>query len=228
MKRLFGTKKPAPAPVNVSDVGAKVDARVSNLDQKINTLEQELRKFRQQMAQTKGGPGLASIKKRAMATLKRKKMYEQQRDNLAAQSFNIEQASFALETVKDTVDTVSAMKAATSQLKVEQAKINIDHVEDTMDEMEEMMYEMDEIQQVMGRSYGVGEDIDESELEAELMGLEEDWALDEEIPAAAEEVGEEGLPSYLAQTPAVPTSTPKKSKAEETVDEFGLPTAVAM
>lgn len=42
------------------------------------------------MAKTKG-PALNAIKQRAMQTLKRKKMYEQQRDNLTAQSFNIEQ-----------------------------------------------------------------------------------------------------------------------------------------
>lgn len=42
------------------------------------------------MAKTKG-PALNTIKQRAMQTLKRKKMYEQQRDNLTAQSFNIEQ-----------------------------------------------------------------------------------------------------------------------------------------
>lgn len=49
-----------------------------------------LRLFALQMAKTKG-PALNAIKQRAMQTLKRKKMYEQQRDNLTAQSFNIEQ-----------------------------------------------------------------------------------------------------------------------------------------
>ena len=34
-----------------------------------------------------------------------------------------------------------------------------------------MMYEADEIQNVMGRSYGIGDDIDEAELEAEFDAL---------------------------------------------------------
>lgn len=37
------------------------------------------------------GPAVNSIKQRAMQTLKRKKMFEAQRDKLQAQSFNIEQ-----------------------------------------------------------------------------------------------------------------------------------------
>lgn len=80
------------------------------------------------MAKTKG-PALNAVKQRAMQTLKRKKMYEQQRDNLTAQSFNIEQASFAIETSRDTVDTVAAMKSAVVQLKVETKKIDLNELE---------------------------------------------------------------------------------------------------
>jgi hypothetical protein len=40
--------------------------------------------------------------KRAMDTLKRKKMYESQRDQLAGQQFNIEQTSFTIDSIKDT------------------------------------------------------------------------------------------------------------------------------
>jgi len=43
-----------------------------------------------QMSKAKG-PAANAIKQRAMQTLKRKKMYEAQRDNLSAQSFNVEQ-----------------------------------------------------------------------------------------------------------------------------------------
>jgi charged multivesicular body protein 5 len=37
------------------------------------------------------GPAVNAVKQRAMQTLKRKKMFEAQRDKLMAQSFNIEQ-----------------------------------------------------------------------------------------------------------------------------------------
>ena len=45
-----------------------------------------------------------------MAVLKRKRMYENQRDQLAGQAFNVEQTNFAIESVKDTLTTVDAMK----------------------------------------------------------------------------------------------------------------------
>lgn len=42
-----------------------------------------------------------------METLKRKKMYEGQRDQMAGQQFNIEQTGFAIDSIKDTATTVS-------------------------------------------------------------------------------------------------------------------------
>jgi charged multivesicular body protein 5 len=63
-------------------------------------------------------------------------------------------------------------------------------------------------------------DIDESELEAELEGLEDEWA--EEASA----VTEDATPSYLAPAqhdlPAAPSGVPERSQARRT-DDFGLP-----
>ena len=70
-------------------------------------------------------------------------------------------------------------------MKKEYKKINIDKVEDLQvslcssfnvlpklqDEMEDMMLEANEIQEVMSRSYGINDDIDEAELEAEFDAL---------------------------------------------------------
>lgn len=56
-------------------------------------------------------------------------MYESQRDNLIAQSFNIEQAKFALETSKDTKETVIAMKYASAAMREDQKIINIDEID---------------------------------------------------------------------------------------------------
>lgn len=38
MNRIFGTKKPVAPPVNITDVGAKVDGRVTDLDMKVRVL----------------------------------------------------------------------------------------------------------------------------------------------------------------------------------------------
>ena len=104
-----------------------------------------------------------------MEVLKRKKMYEAQRDAAAAQGFNVEQTAFAIDTVKDTQTTVAAMQAASQvhllsptaphtlslhsfldprasqTLKVEQAKIDVDDIEDMADDLSEMMDESESL-----------------------------------------------------------------------------------
>lgn len=72
----------------------------------IKGLDQELIKYRTALKKAKG-PTAANIKKRAMETLKRKKMYEGQRDQMAGQQFNIEQTGFAIDSIKDTATTAS-------------------------------------------------------------------------------------------------------------------------
>jgi len=72
------------------------------------------------------------------------------------------------------------------------------------------MYEANEIQEVMGRSYGIGDDIDEAELEAEFDALGDDFLADNDS-------------SFLDEiaTPNAPTSNPGEDTGE--TDEFGLP-----
>uniref|UniRef100_M4BM83 Charged multivesicular body protein 5 n=1 Tax=Hyaloperonospora arabidopsidis (strain Emoy2) TaxID=559515 RepID=M4BM83_HYAAE len=208
MNRIFGKKKPEVPPVDVSD---------------IEKLDQELRKYREQMKKTRG-PAVNSIKQRAIQTLKRKKMIEAQRDKLQAQSFNIEQAAFAIDSSRGTISTLAAMKSAVVQLKAETKQIDISELEDVQDDMADLMEDMNEIQDLMGRSYGIGDEIDEDELEAELEGLEEEWV---EEAARGEEA--EQRPSYLApaqnqELPSAPSGKLDSSSQRDT-DLFGLPVA---
>ena len=79
--------------------------------------------------------------------------------------------------------------------KVEMKKINIDDVEDIMDEVEDGLEDAEELQEIMSRSYGNMDDVDEYDLDAELDMLGDE--LDE-----LDELGEiDGMgnetPSYL-------------------------------
>lgn len=74
----------------------------------------------------------------------------------------------------------------------------------------------------------IGADVDESELEAELAGLEEEWEAEEESAAAEAEQ----TPSYLAPAsrhdlPAAPSGS-LDQPARRTTDEFGLPIATGL
>ncbi|CAM9479093.1 unnamed protein product, partial [Ectocarpus fasciculatus] len=175
MKRVFGKKKEkGPAP-SLSEAGGRVDERVAKIDEKIKGLDQELVKYRNALKKAKG-PTATNIKKRAMETLKRKKMYEGQRDQMAGQQFNIEQTGFAIDSIKDTATTasVAAMKDASKTLKADIKKIDINKVEDMTDDMADMMEDMNEINDIMGRSYNVGDELDEDDLDAELACLDDE------------------------------------------------------
>ena len=93
MHRLFGKKKEVPPPPSLSDASGGINARIATLDDKIKGLDNELKVYKAQLAKAKG-PTKNGIQKRAMDVLKRKRMYEQQRDQLAGQVFNLDQVIF--------------------------------------------------------------------------------------------------------------------------------------
>jgi charged multivesicular body protein 5 len=160
-----------------------------------------------------------------MEVLKRKRMYETQRDQLAGQQFNIDQAAFGIESAKATVSTIAAMKAANTELKgVMKNDLKIDDVDELADDMAEMMDEFQEINEALAQNFATPDDIDEADLEAELDLLGDE--LEEEFG------DEDAVPSYLQEStslPAQPTASPGKGKVPvsvgggQQVDEYGLP-----
>jgi len=215
MNRLFGgNKKPAPT---LEEAISNTDGRVDNVEVKIRRLDAELSRYKEQMSRMREGPAKNSVKQKAMRVLKQRKMYEQQRDQLMQQSFNMEQTSFATENLKNTVTTVNAMKQANKQLKKQYKKVNIDKIEAMQDEMEDLLDQANEIQEALGRSYNLPEDIDEADLEAELEALNDDYLEEEEMPAYLEE------PEI-----ALPDAGNQPLKNDENgvkLDEYGLPEA---
>lgn len=183
MHRLFGSGKPGggkkkedeeeekPKPT-LGDAAKSMDNRVAALDTKIKAIDAELLRYKEQLKRA-NPTTKAGIQKRALATLKRKKMYESQRDSMVSQAFNIEQTAFAIETMQDTHIAVEAMKDATKTLQMEQQKISLDDIEDMQDDLFDLLEEQEEIQEIMGRNYATPDGIDEDDLEAELAGLED-------------------------------------------------------
>jgi charged multivesicular body protein 5 len=152
------------------------------------------------------------LQKRAMEVLKRKRMYEQQRDMAAGQQFNVDQAQFGIESAKATVQTVAAMKQANADMKrTMKNDLNIGAVEDIADDMAGMLEDFNYINEALGNTY-MTPDLDEADLDAELDMLEDEL----------EEEAMEATPSYLQPLPAQPT---EKLPSGELVDEYGLPAA---
>lgn len=206
MNRVFGKKKAskptAPAP-SLTDASTGMSGRMQAMDVKIAELDKELVGYKNKLKTCRNPNTKKNLQKRAMEVLKRKRMYEGQRDQLANQQFNIDQASFGIESAKATVSTVAALKEANTELKktVRQDLI-IDDIDDIADDMAELMYDFEEMNEVLGRSFATPEYIDEGELEAELDMLDDE--LENDI------IEEDATPSYLQPSalPSIPTTAP--------------------
>jgi len=227
MNRLFGKSKPkVPAPT-LDDASKSMDSRGSTIDDKVKKLDDELLRYKQQLSRMKPGPAKQQLQQRALRVLQQKKMYGKQRDVLYSQQFNIDQAKFAGESIKDNITTVAAMKDAQKSMKVDMKKMKIDQIEDLHDDMSDMLEDADEVNEIMGRAYGVPDELDETDLMDELNAMEGELE---------QEMDSQEVPSYLvnAATAAKQTAPASSSSAagkheqknaypEVEVDEFGLP-----
>mmetsp|Transcript_30483 Transcript_30483/g.65642 ORF Transcript_30483/g.65642 Transcript_30483/m.65642 type:complete len:207 (+) Transcript_30483:89-709(+) len=187
MRRLFGSTKEAaptqPAP-SLQEASAKIDTQISNVESKIQQAEQEIKKI------IASGSGPAA-KARAMQAMKRKKMYEQQRDTLMGSQFTMEQMAFNLEQAEATATTVAAMKAGTEKLKEQMKSMSPEQVDEVMDDMAEINDEFELVSQALASTAGGG--VDDAELMDEYLRMEEEMALSKVM---------EGGSGLTAATPA--------------------------
>lgn len=198
------------------------------MDEKIKRLDTELTRYKEQIKKTRPGPAQEAVKARAMRVLKQKRMYEGQRDMLYNQTFNLDQVAFASEGIKDAQQTMTALKSANKELKGMMKTVKIQDIDNLQDEMMDLMDVSNEIQESLGRSYSVPDDIDEEELMGELDALEADMGLETES---------DGVPSYLQpdkesdldaelNLPSAPigqSAIPAGRGNGQAEDEFGLP-----
>ena len=122
------------------------------------------------------------------------------------------------ESLKGTMMTVDAMKSASKELKSQYGKMNLSKIEDMHDEMQDLMEQAEEVQEIMGRSYGVPEDIDDDVLEAggafflyfielAMLGDELDF---EEAPAYLNTTLPADMPAISHLEPELPADPLKK------------------
>ncbi|KAH7911553.1 Snf7 family [Hygrophoropsis aurantiaca] len=190
MNRIFGSSASKTSKPTLQDAINSTDARIASIEVKIKKLDGELGRYKEQMSKLRNGPGKKAIEQRALRVLQQKRMYEGQLSQLTQQTFNMESAALATENLRNTMATVDAMKLANKEMRKQYGKIDIDKIENMHYDMEDLLEQANEIQESLGRSYAVPDEIDEADLEAELDAL----ALEEE---------EEGT-SYLTDLNKVP------------------------
>jgi len=204
MNRIFGTsssRKPKPT---LQDAIASTDARMSSIEVKIRKLDGELARYKEQMSKLRNGPGKNAIQQRALRTLKQKRMYEAQLAQLSQQTFNMESAALTTDNLRNTMATLDAMQIANKEMRKQYGKIDIDKIENIHYEMEDMLEQANEIQESIGRSYAVPDEIDEADLEAELDAL----ALEEEEEGTSYLADLNKVPDFVDEPPVAVEETP--------------------
>ncbi|XP_049403196.1 vacuolar protein sorting-associated protein 60.2-like [Solanum stenotomum] len=224
MKRVFGIKKETQPAPSVQDASDRINKRGESVEEKIKKLDAELARYKEQLKKTRPGPAQEAVKARAMRVLKQKRMYEGQRDMLYNQTYNLDQVSFAAEGIKDAQQTMAAMKSANKELKGMMKTVSIQDVDNLQDEMTDLMDVSNEIQETLGRSYGVPDDVDEEELMGELDALEADMEFEEGVPSYLQPDQEPDLESEL-NMPSAPMghASMPAGRANAQADELGLP-----
>ncbi|KAG1846771.1 Snf7 family [Suillus subalutaceus] len=211
MNRIFGSSSSKKPKSTLQDAINATDARVASVEVKIKKLDGELFRYKEQMSKLRNGPGKNAIQQRALRVLQQKKLYEGQLNQLQQQTFNMESAALTTDNLRNTMATVDAMKLANKEMRKQYGKIDIDKIENMHYDMEELLEQANEIQESLGRSYAVPDEIDEADLEAELdaLQLEEE----EEGPSYLSDLNK--VPDFVDETP-VEISEPTTKEAVKT------------
>ena len=201
MRRLFGrSDKPTAAaaaeapPPTLEDASTRLEKRGDVIDGRIKKIDDDLLGLRKQILASRG-PTQERLKQRAMQLLKQKKMYESQSDGVLQQRFQVDQMQFTRETMMETKHQLDAMREAATVMQKEFKKFSVDEVEKMHEELRDIYEQHEEIQEIMGHSYDVPDDVDEDDLNEQLNSL----AFDMEKQKDA---------SYLDQALAMPAAGP--------------------
>lgn len=161
---------------NASETNSKAQAAVQRssetaeaLHKKIKHLEAEIQKcIREALAHKK-----KKDMSRARTSITRKRLLENQLQQLQGQLLNLERQKFALENNTTTKVVFDAMKNGTEAMKNVQKDLSVEQVEDLATDFEEQMMDADEINTALSRPMGDMGLMDEEELDNELDMLEE-------------------------------------------------------
>ncbi|CAH8274969.1 unnamed protein product [Arabidopsis lyrata] len=205
MNRLFGKPKQESNALQTLD---KLNETLEMLEKKEKVL---LKKAGQEVDKAKEFTR-AKNKRAAIQCLKRKRLYEQQVEQLGNFQLRIHDQMIMLEGAKATTETVDALRSGASAMKAMQKATNIDDVDKTMDEINEQTENMKQIQEALATPIGAAADFDEADLEQELEDLESE-ELESQLLQPATTAPLPSVPVPAGRQPARPV--PQKRTAEE-------------
>lgn len=229
---LFGKKKTeAPPPQPAAPQQTNPSDTINKLRDALETCEKReehlIRKVDDEIKKAKAHSA-ANKKREALQCLKRKKLYEQQINNLDGQKNNLTAQMLALEQMNVTREVLDAQRSAAQGMKkMTQEFGGTEGVEKLQEDIEDTMADAAEVQETMSRSMDVpGVDgMDDDDLLAELEGLEQ-----EELTNELSKV-ELGAPTAMPDAPKsqpLPSAPTSAVTAEEEDELAALERSMAM
>lgn len=104
----------------------------------------------------------------ALMALKKKKMYEQQLEQVENNILRINENQLMLESTSTQMETVGALHQATKASKQAMADLNIDRVDKVLEEITETNDQLRMVQDALGAPLGPAAELDDDELLNEL------------------------------------------------------------
>ncbi|XP_011685386.1 PREDICTED: charged multivesicular body protein 6 [Wasmannia auropunctata] len=209
---IFFAKKKQPSRVTEQDKAIlQVKQTRDKIKQYQKKIEQSLEKERLLAKELlKNGK-----KDRALLLLRKKKYQEQVLSRADGQLENLERMVHDLEFAQVETKVVDGLKVGNTALKQLHALLSIDEIEKVMDETREGIEKQREIDEVLTSTIATEEEIDESEIEAELDALVE-ADIDEKAPEIPKDV----------LLPDVPKDSPEKEKKHHAKEKIQEPIPV--
>jgi charged multivesicular body protein 5 len=148
----------------LEDTSEEINLQVEQLEAKIAKVEKQIRQYVSQGADP-------SAKQRALQLMKRKKVFEEQRQHLIGAQFNVDAMADQEEQAKYTLKAVEAMKSGRERLKKSQEKMSAKQVDELLDDAQDLADEMRAINDSLAQGSGLAElESEYAQLQREMMG----------------------------------------------------------
>ncbi|CAG9467405.1 unnamed protein product [Pedinophyceae sp. YPF-701] len=225
--KLFGAKKsgasPPPPPPPSSGGGGSGDKKTRNLISEIQRLDEQIELMEkrntylekcidEEKAKAKKhlAEGTKTGKSRALMSLKKCKMFEEQMSKNISKWENFLRLKGDLETTNTTSEYFQTMKGATAAQKAALSNVKIDEVEQVQEDIRDAQDKKQEIDDLLGQPMGVDDD-DEllAELETEMEAEQQEKEVLEGLDTAA-----------LPEIPAGVPQTKQPAKVQDADEEL--------
>lgn len=213
-----GSKRQSQPQVDTSGALEKISNHIDVLDKKTEHLTKIVIQEKKKAVELHKKGGKLN-KNRAMQHLKQAKHYEQQIDQTENMRGNLFAQKMALEASAANQATVQVMHQGATALK---NAMDVNKVEDMLADVEEYVDQAREVNEAMGRDLGLGVQLDQDDLEAEMDALLNDPEDLGELGLEMDPNPLDALPDTAGLNPLIPDAPTAEPSTSTTAEDDEL------